>query len=94
MYGALSGVALMHSGTGPAAALSYPLGVHFCVPHGIGGAIFLPSVVGLNIDKGIDKYSGLLEGHRGFSFQNEAEGSEQFLDLPNLTFKEHQFTKP
>ena len=37
MYGAfLSGVALMHSGTGPAAALSYPLGVHYGVPHGIG----------------------------------------------------------
>ena len=88
MYGAfLSGVALMHSGTGPAAALSYPLGVHYGVPHGIGGALFLPSVVGLNIDRGFSKYSDLLEGHRDFSFPNDSKGSEQFLDLLNSTFK-------
>ena len=47
----------------------------------------MPSVVGLNIDRGFAKYSGLLEGHRDFSFQNEAEGSEQFSDLLNSTFK-------
>lgn len=88
MYGAfLSGIALMHSGTGPAAALSYPLGVHYGVPHGIGGAIFLPSVVGLNMDRGFVKYSGLLEGQRDFSFQNDSEGSEQFLNLLNSTLK-------
>ena len=41
MYGAfLSAIALMNSGTGPAAAMSYPVGVHFKVPHGIGGGIF------------------------------------------------------
>jgi alcohol dehydrogenase class IV len=87
MYGAfLSGIALMHSGTGPAAALSYPLGVHYGVPHGIGGAVFLPSVVRFNIGKGSFLYSGLLEGHRDFCFKNDLEGSEQFLDLLNSTF--------
>ena len=76
MYGAfLSGVALMHSGTGPAAALSYPLGVHYGVPHVIGGAVFLPSVVSLNIDRGFSKYSGLVEGHKSFVFQSDSEGS-------------------
>ena len=39
-------------------------------------------------------YSGLLEGHRDFSFQNPSDGSEQFLDLLHSTFlQEHQFTK-
>ena len=46
MLGAfLSAVALMKSGTGPAAAMSYPTGVHYKVPHGIGGGIFLPYII-------------------------------------------------
>ncbi|MFC1814788.1 iron-containing alcohol dehydrogenase family protein [Thermodesulfobacteriota bacterium] len=57
MYGAfLSGVALMHSGTGPAAAMSYPLGVHYNVPHGIGGGIFLLHVIEYNIIHGCTDY--------------------------------------
>lgn len=60
MYGAfLSGVALMHSGTGPAAAMSYPIGVHHKVPHGLGGGIFLPYVMAYNIDKGYHDYLDL-----------------------------------
>jgi alcohol dehydrogenase len=60
MYGAfLSAIALMNSGTGPAAAMSYPLGVHFGVPHGIGGGIFLPHVIEHNISKGFLNYSDL-----------------------------------
>jgi len=62
MYGAfLSAIALMNSGTGPAAAMSYPLGVHFGVPHGIGGGIFLPHVIQHNIEAGCHDYSGLYE---------------------------------
>jgi len=62
MYGAfLSAIALMNSGTGPAAAMSYPLGVHFGVPHGIGGGIFLPHVIQHNIEAGCYDYSGLYE---------------------------------
>ena len=61
MYGAfLSAVALMNSGTGPAAAMSYPLGVHFGVPHGIGGGIFLPHVIQHNIESGFYDYAHLL----------------------------------
>jgi alcohol dehydrogenase class IV len=60
MFGAfLSGVALMHSGTGPAAAMSYPLGVHYGVPHGIGGAIFLPHVARYNVQQGVLDYADL-----------------------------------
>jgi alcohol dehydrogenase class IV len=58
MYGAfLSGIALMHSGTGPAAAMSYPLGVHYGVAHGLGGAIFLPHVMEHNIRNGFWDYA-------------------------------------
>jgi len=61
MYGAfLSGVALMHSGTGPAAAMSYPLSVHYGVSHGIGGGIFMPYVVRHNIDEGYLGYGNML----------------------------------
>jgi alcohol dehydrogenase class IV len=62
MLGAfMAGVALMNSGTGPAAALSYPLGVHFKVPHGIGGAIFLPKVIHHNIEGGFFGYAELFD---------------------------------
>jgi alcohol dehydrogenase class IV len=62
MYGAfLSGIALMHSGTGPAAAMSYPLGVHYKVPHGLGGGIFLPYVIEHNISQGYEDYIGLYD---------------------------------
>ncbi len=60
MFGAfLSAIGLMNSGTGPAAAMSYPLGVHFGVPHGIGGGIFLPHVISHNVEKGYLGYSSL-----------------------------------
>lgn len=60
MYGAfLSGLALMHSGTGPAAAMSYPLGVRFGVPHGFAGAVFLPAVAGWNVERGVTGYAEL-----------------------------------
>lgn len=37
-------LAMIHSGTGPAAAMSYPMGVRYLVPHGFAGAISLPFV--------------------------------------------------
>jgi len=61
MYGAfLSAIALMNSGTGPAAAMSYPLGVHFGVPHGIGGGIFLPHIIDYNIQNGYYDYADII----------------------------------
>jgi len=65
MFGAfLSGIALMHSGTGPAAAMSYPLSVHFHVPHGIGGGLFLPYVIEHNIEAGYYDYGLLYNPHK------------------------------
>jgi alcohol dehydrogenase len=58
-YGAyLAGISLINSGSGPAGALSYPLGVHFKVPHGIAGAVFIPYIVRHNTEAGYD-YSEL-----------------------------------
>jgi alcohol dehydrogenase class IV len=66
MYGAfLAGVALMHSGTGPAAAMSYPLGVHHGVPHGVGGAIFVAHVAQHNIGAGVHDYADLFLAMNG-----------------------------
>jgi len=60
-YGAyLAGISLINSGSGPAGALSYPLGVHFKVPHGIAGAAFLPHIVLHNVNAGYD-YSELYD---------------------------------
>lgn len=84
MYGAfLSGVALMHSGTGPAAAMSYPLGVHYGVPHGIGGAVFLPNVARLNIERKFYSYSGLMHGLKASYFKEEKDRSMAYIEEIN-----------
>lgn len=60
-YGAyLAGISLINSGSGVAGALSYPLGVHFKVPHGIAGAVFIAHVVKHNMKAGYD-YSDLYD---------------------------------
>lgn len=72
----LAGGALFNSGSGISGALSYPLGVHFKVPHGIGGGIFLGSVIEYNVAKGYMDYVELLdliELTPGFS-QDEKSG--------------------
>jgi len=56
----LAGISLMNSGAGPAASLSYPLGVHFKVPHGLAGGVFLPRTVKHNVKNGYD-YSELYD---------------------------------
>ena len=82
MFGAfMSAIALMNSGTGPAAAMSYPLGVRYKVPHGIGGAIFLPHVFEHNINCGFNGYQNLLDS------KNPKENSTNFLTQINNTWK-------
>ena len=57
----LAAAGLFNSGSGIAGAFSYPIGVHFKVPHGIGGAIFLASVVEFNVERGYTDYAELLD---------------------------------
>ena len=59
--GYYAGAALMNSGGGPAGAMSYSLGVHFDVPHGLAGAIFLPQVIKLNVEMGCLAYAPLYD---------------------------------
>ncbi len=56
----LAGISLMNSSPGIAGAMSYPLGVHFKVPHGIAGAVFLPYITEYNAKSGFD-YSELYD---------------------------------
>lgn len=51
-----AGIAMMNSGTGPAAAFSYPLGVHKKVPHGFAGGVFLPGLMEWNVRNGFYEY--------------------------------------
>lgn len=55
----LAGVAMFNAGGGPASGISYPLGVHFNIPHGIAGGIFLQHVFEFNVNKGYNGYDEL-----------------------------------
>lgn len=57
----LAGAALFNSGSGIAGAFSYPLGVHFRIPHGICGGVFLSSVVDYNTKNGYEDYADLYD---------------------------------
>lgn len=59
----LAGIAMMHSGTGPAAAFSYPLGVHHHVPHGLAGGFCLPHVMKWNVGHGYYGYADFLPSY-------------------------------
>jgi alcohol dehydrogenase class IV len=57
----LSAFAMMHSGTGPAAALSYPLGVRHSVAHGIAGSFFLPLIATMTQEAGCPLHDELMD---------------------------------
>jgi alcohol dehydrogenase len=89
----IAGVALMNSGAGPSGALSYPLGVHFNVPHGLAGSVFLPQVIRFNVEKGYTDYATLqdlipgsdLKGsaaEKSLRFAHEVEQLSARLGIP------------
>ena len=71
----LAGAALINAGSGPSGAFSYPLGAVYKVPHGYAGAIFLPEITRLNVEKGYQDYAplyDLIEGaHKEFSINEK-----------------------
>jgi len=77
------GLSLLGSGGGPTGALSYILGVHFNVPHGLAGAVFLPHIVEHNVRNGYD-YEELYD---------TIAGADKFLDKAdkNRLFSEKLF---
>jgi len=79
-----AGIAMCHAAGGPASGISYPLGVHFNVPHGYAGGLLLPHVVAANLSKGyLDGYARLyqrLDGRRSDSPRTERAKAEAFRD--------------
>lgn len=56
-----AGLAMLNSSGGPASGISYPMGVHFKVPHGFAGGIVLPLVIKYNIDNAYEGYGQFFE---------------------------------
>lgn len=77
----LAGAALFNSGSGIAGAFSYPLGVHFKIPHGVCGGVFLCSVVAFNISRGYTDYAELLDVVEPGTNVSARHKSEHFLEL-------------
>jgi alcohol dehydrogenase len=66
LFGAyLAGISLFNAGSGPAGALSYPLGVVFKVPHGIAGGFILPYLVQHNVERNYEDYAELYNQIKG-----------------------------
>jgi alcohol dehydrogenase class IV len=66
----LAGISLFNAGSGPAGALSYPLGVVCKVPHGIAGGFILPYLLEFNVKNG---YYGYFEIADELAIQGENE---------------------
>jgi len=76
-----AGIALMNAGAGPAGALSYPLGVHHKVPHGIAGGVFLARVAQANVAHGFSGYGELYDVMEGADHSLDAVAkSRRFVD--------------
>lgn len=77
----LAGIAMMNAGGGAASGISYPLGVHYKVPHGFAGGIFLPHIIRLYLEKG---FSGFASCYRKISDKSlslsDASASKAFLE--------------
>lgn len=89
MYGAfLAGLALMNSGTGPSAAMSYPLGVLHRVPHGLAGALFLPAVAQHNVRQGTYDYADLYQVIEGADFRLPREvQASRFVECLEIAWR-------
>jgi alcohol dehydrogenase class IV len=76
----LAAAGLFNSGSGIAGALSYPIGVHFKVPHGIGGGIFIASVVEYNVERGWHDYAELLDTVEPHPDWSAAQKAKRFAE--------------
>lgn len=57
----LAMIALANSSSGPAAGLSYLLGTHYGVPHGIAGGVFIGRIARVNHEQGYYGYADLYD---------------------------------
>ena len=83
-----AGIAMMNAGGGPASGISYPLGVHYDIPHGIAGGIFLRHIFEYNVSKG---YRGYIEAYNNMPDaclnMNDDEKCLDFLKKFNELYK-------
>ena len=77
----LAAIGLFNSGSGIAGAFSYPIGVHYKVPHGVGGGIFITSVVAFNVAHGYQDYSELLDLIETHPELSVIEKARQFVNI-------------
>ncbi len=77
----LAGIAISNSGGAIAGPLSYPIGVHFKVPHGIGGGILIMSVVEFNVKHGYLGFAELFDLIESQNNLSSEEKSKRFVVL-------------
>jgi len=83
-----AGIVMMNAGGGPASGISYPIGVHYKVPHGIAGGVFLPHVLEFNVSKG---YKGYVEVYNNLPDADlTLNDDEKSLDFVNKFNKLYQ----
>jgi alcohol dehydrogenase class IV len=76
LFGAyLAGISLYNAGSGPAGAISYPLGVLCKVPHGLAGGFVLPYLIEHNVNAGYMEYSEIAR-YIGLSSGTDSQASE------------------
>jgi alcohol dehydrogenase len=78
-----AGLAMWNAGGGPASGISYPLGVHWAVPHGWAGGLLLHHVVSMNVSAGyVDGYARIYTGLAGVEAagMNAASRAQAFVD--------------
>lgn len=79
----LAGISLFNSGSGPAGAMSYPLGVINKIPHGIAGGFILPFLIKFNVDRGYLEYS---EFYDMLYVNSDLSNSEKSIKIVKLIF--------
>jgi alcohol dehydrogenase class IV len=78
-----AGLAMLNSSGGPASGISYPLGVHFKVPHGFAGGLLLPAVIRENLELGFKGYSFFEDaGSDGWKFLSRLENLYLQIEAP------------
>ncbi len=84
-----AGIAMMNAGGGPASGISYPLGVHYGVPHGIAGGIFLHHVIKYNVSKGYRGYNEIYNNlYDADSTLNEEQKTLEFVKSLQKLYQE------
>lgn len=84
-----AGAAMMNAGGGPSSGISYPLGVHYGVAHGIAGGICLMHVFRYNVSKGYYGYAVVYdELYNNIDKPMDDKGkSERFVDIFDMFYE-------